>query len=168
MQNDVPWPILLPLSIINYVLLVHKEWFVFPSTYSCIYLRSAMNAYAPFAQNFLNHMPPCGIGSQWKSERAIMLRVQCFLIKDSVLNTSAITAVTKSSMKPWSSATTNCHLREWRKEWRTKVSFGRTVIRALELERLAKRYISGRSNVEVKPIALTVIELRLSEGISQI
>ena len=31
---------------------------------------------------------------------------------------------------------------------RTKVSFGRTMIQALELQRLAKRHISGRSNVE--------------------
>ena len=72
--------------------------------------------------------------------------------KDSVLNTSAITAVTKSSMKPRSGTTTNHHLRgsgeRNGKQRRTKVSFGRTMIRALELQRLAKRHISGRSNVE--------------------
>ena len=34
---------------------------------------------------------------------------KCFL-KDSVFNTSTITAVSKSSMKPRSGATTNCHL----------------------------------------------------------
>jgi len=33
---------------------------------------------------------------------------------------------------------------------------------------LAKRHISGRSNIEeIKPVAKAVIELRLSEGISQ-
>ena len=31
---------------------------------------------------------------------------------------------------------------------RTKVSFGRTMIQALELQRLAKRHILGRSDVE--------------------
>ena len=33
-----------------------------------------------------------------------------FKQKDSMVNTSAITAVTKSSMKPWRSTNTNCHL----------------------------------------------------------
>ena len=43
------------------------------------------------------------------------------------------------------------------------------MMRALELQRLAKRHISGQSNFEqeIKPIALAVIELRLFEGISQ-
>jgi len=66
-----------------------------------------------------------------------------------MLNTSAITAVTKSSMKPQSGATTNRHLSERNGEHRrTKVSFGRTIIRELELQQLTKRYISGRSDVE--------------------
>jgi len=49
--------------------------------------------------------------------RAIMLCFLCltfcrrFKQKDSVLNTSAITAVTKVSMKPRSGATANHHLR---------------------------------------------------------
>ena len=64
-----------------------------------------------------------------------------------MLNTSAITAVTKSSMKPQSGATSNCHLRgsEERngEQKRTKVSFGSTMMRALKLQRLAKRHISG-------------------------
>jgi len=46
------------------------------------------------------------------------------------------------------------------------VSFGRTMIRALELQWLAKTHISLNSE-EIKPIALTVIELRLSERISK-
>jgi len=44
-----------------------------------------------------------------------------------------------------------------------KVSFARTIMQAFELQRLAKKH-----SEEIKPIALTVIELRLSEGISQI
>ena len=90
-----------------------------------------------------------------------------------MLNTSStITAVTKSSMKPQSGATTYRHLRgsEERngEQRRTKVSFGRTMMRALELQRLAKGHISRRSDIEeIKPIALVVIELRLSEGVSQ-
>jgi len=33
--------------------------------------------------------------------------------------------------------------RQWKKEWRTKISFGRTVMQTLELLQLAKRHISG-------------------------
>jgi len=69
-----------------------------------------------------------------------------------VLNTSAITVVTKVSMKPRSGATANRHLRgsEERngEQRRTKVSFGRTMMRALKLQWLVKRHISGRSDVE--------------------
>ena len=75
-----------------------------------------------------------------------------FKQKDSVLNTSVITAVTKSSMKPQSGATANCHLHgsEERngEQRRIKISFGRTMMRALKLQRLAKRHISGRSDVK--------------------
>ena len=64
-----------------------------------------------------------------------------------MLNTSAITAVTKVSMKPRSDATTNRYLRGSQErngeQRRTKVNFGRTMMRALKLKRLAKRYISG-------------------------
>jgi len=69
-----------------------------------------------------------------------------------VLNTSAITAVTRSSMKPQSGATTNCHLSDSGErngeQKRTKASFGRIMIQALELQQLGKRHISGRSDVE--------------------
>ena len=55
----------------------------------------------------------------------------------SVLNTSANNAVTKVSMKPRSSATTNCHLRGGQErngeQRRTKISFGRTMMRALKV-----------------------------------
>ena len=69
-----------------------------------------------------------------------------------MLNTSTITTVTKSSMKPRSSATANRHLRGSGErngdQRRTKVSSGRTMMQALELQSLAKRHISGQSNVE--------------------
>jgi len=69
-----------------------------------------------------------------------------------VLNTSAITAVIKSSMKPQSGATANFHLRGSEEmngeQRRTKVSFGRTMVRALELQQLAKKHMSGRSDFE--------------------
>ena len=75
-----------------------------------------------------------------------------FKQKDSVLNTSAITPVTKVSMKSRSGATANRHLHGSKErngeQRRTKVSFGRTMMRALKLQRLAKRHISGRSDVE--------------------
>ena len=64
-----------------------------------------------------------------------------------MLNISAITAVTKVSMKPRSGATANHHLRGSQErngeQRRTKISFGRTMMRALKLQRLAKRHISG-------------------------
>jgi len=66
-----------------------------------------------------------------------------------MLNTSAITAVTKSSMNPRSGATTNHHLRGSGKEngvqRKTKVSFGRTMMQALELQRW---HILGQSDFE--------------------
>ena len=69
-----------------------------------------------------------------------------------MLNTSAITSVTKSSMMSQSGTTANCHLHgsEERngEQRRAKVSFGRTMMRALELQQLAKRHISGQSNIE--------------------
>ena len=92
-----------------------------------------------------------------------------------MLNTSAITAVTKSSRKPRSGATTNCHLcsngERNVEQRRTKVSFDRTMIRELERQRLAKGTSWDEATLnseEIKPIALAVIELRLSEGIIQI
>ena len=64
-----------------------------------------------------------------------------------MLNTSAITAATKVSVKPRSGATANRHLRGSQErneeQRRTKISFGRTMMRALKLQRLAKRHISG-------------------------
>jgi len=64
-----------------------------------------------------------------------------------VLNTSAITAVTKSSMKPRSGATKNLNLSgNGERNGRTKENkgkLGRTMIRELELQQLAKRHISG-------------------------
>ena len=73
-----------------------------------------------------------------------MLRFQCcptfyrtFKQKDSMLNTSAITAITESSMKPRNGATANCHLHGSEKrngeQRRTKKSFDRTMMRAFEL-----------------------------------
>ena len=54
-----------------------------------------------------------------------------FKQKDNVLNTSTITAVTKSSMKPRSDATVNRHLCSSAKkngeQRRTKVSFGASI-----------------------------------------
>jgi len=51
---------------------------------------------------------------------------------------------------------------------RTKVSFGRTIMRALELQQLVKGTSQDEAALnieEIKPITLAVIELRLSEGI---
>ena len=45
-----------------------------------------------------------------------------------------------------------------------------TMMQALELLGLAKRHVSGRSDIEqwrIKPVAIAIIELSLSEGISK-
>ena len=50
------------------------------------------------------------------------------------------------------------------------MSFGRTIMQKLELLRLAKEQVLGQRDFEqckMKPIALAVIELPLSEGISK-
>ena len=69
-----------------------------------------------------------------------------------MLNTSAITVVTKSSMKPQSGITTNVTYVVVEKGMenigKIKVSFCRTMMRALELQWLAKRHISGQSDIE--------------------
>ena len=49
-------------------------------------------------------------------------------------------------------------------EWDTKEDTGKSIKNALYVLRYAKRHLSGQSN---KPIALVIIKLRLSEGISQ-
>jgi len=51
--------------------------------------------------------------------------------------------------------------------YRTLISFGRTIMQALGLLQLAKRRVLARNNVEHKPVALAIIKLHLSEGISQ-
>jgi len=64
---------------------------------------------------------------------------------------------------------------QWIKEWSSKenrgtvhvstVSFGKIMMQALELLRLAKRHISRQATLnseEIKPVALANIELRLS------
>ena len=53
-------------------------------------------------------------------------------------------------------------------EWDTKEDTGKSMKNALYVLRYAKRHLSGRSNIKIKPVALAVIELRLSEGISQL
>ena len=62
-------------------------------------------------------------------------------------NTSAITAVNMFSMKPLRSAIANRHLHgsgeKNGEQWKTKVNFGRTMMQALELLQLAKRYVLG-------------------------
>ena len=88
--------------------------------------------------------------------KTITLRFQSYLtrfkLKDSELNTSTINAIAKSSMKPWSGATANCHLcgsgEGNQEQRRTNVSFGRTMMQVLELQWLAKRHMLGRSDIE--------------------
>ena len=59
-----------------------------------------------------------------------------------------------------------------RDEWDTQEDTGKSMKNALYVLRYAKRHLSGQSDVKqlkkIKPVALSVIELRLSEGISQL
>ena len=51
-----------------------------------------------------------------------------------------------------------------------KVSFGRTMMQAMELLRLAKSTSPDKATLnseEIKPVAIAIIELRLSECISK-
>ena len=53
---------------------------------------------------------------------------------------------------------------------RTKLSFGRTMMQAMELLQLAKGTSLDEATLnseEIKPVAIAIIELRLSERISQ-
>jgi len=104
------------------------------------------------------HMPSGSISSHSEKVkgRLATFRFQCcltcFMQKDSVLNTSAINAATKSSMKLQSGTTTNCHRHgrgeRSKEQRRTKVSFVRIMmLQRLDLQRLVKRHISGWSNV---------------------
>ena len=58
-------------------------------------------------------------------------------------------------------------------EWVTKEDTGKSMKNALYVQRYAKRHLSGQSDVEQRKnqsrsFNLAVIELRLSEGISQL
>ena len=111
-----------------------------------------------------------------KMQKGDNIRLQCvlpfyklFKQKDSVINTSATIEVTKSSIKPQSSTTTNHHLRgsgeRNGEQRRTKVSFGRSMTRALELVKRHTWDEALLNSEEIKPIALVIIKLCLTEGI---
>ena len=54
-------------------------------------------------------------------------------------------------------------------DWDTKEDTGKSMKNALYVLRYAKKHLSGRSDVgeKIKPVALAIIELRLSEGVRQ-
>ena len=78
-----------------------------------------------------------------------MYQFESGCVEAPLLAGSALTLVFHQSHNAF---TVNHHL--WGKgerneaQWRTKSSFGRTMMQELELLRLAKRHISGQSNVE--------------------
>ena len=93
---------------------------------------------------------------------------------DSVRNTSAVTAVTKSFMKPWHGTTTHRHLCSYgerkRTQRRNKNDKDNTMMHALQLLQLVKRHISGWSDENQwwnQACSLSHSELRLSQGINQ-
>ena len=78
---------------------------------------------------------------RWTCHYALFSEVskiyRTFLTKDSERNTSAITVVTKSSMKPWHGAIVNRHLRDYgerkRTQRRNKNHKGSTMMHTLKL-----------------------------------
>jgi len=94
--------------------------------------------------------------------------------KNTVRSASASTALAQVSHQSHNTRTANCHLRgsgeRNRAQRRTKVNFGRTMMQALELLQLAKgtsREEAMLNSAKIKPIALAVIKLHLSEDISK-
>ena len=93
--------------------------------------------------------------------------------KNSVINAPANTALTQVLHRSHNTHATNCHLCSKGEitgaQMRTKVSFGRAMMQALELLRMAKRHISGwtvLNSEETKPLDKAIIKFCLSEGIS--
>ena len=86
-----------------------------------------------------------------------------------MINTSTINAINKSSMKPLSGATANRHLcssgERNGEQRRTKVSFGCEHWTCSGWRKCTSRDEATLNSEVIKPIALVVIELRLSEGI---
>ena len=79
--------------------------------------------------------------------------------KNSIRNVPALTQVSRQSHNV---RTVNCHLhsKEERNgaQRKTKVSFGRTMMQALELLRLMKGHVSRRNSKEIKPVAIAIIK----------
>ena len=126
--------------------------------------------------------PPILLTDRLKSEVSITLR--CWLcstrytamrIKSCLESTSAIKIATMKNMdgfrfkgKPSHAHAKSTPFPVSKDEWDTKEDIGKSMKNALYALRYAKRHLSGRSNVKKsKPVVLAVIELRLSEGISQ-
>ena len=101
--------------------------------------------YGRFTHDSTNPYDWWATAKRWKGDYISFLCsptfYRTFKQKDSAINTSAITAVTKSFMKPWSGATANCHLcvsgERNGEQRRKKVSFDRTMMRALKLVKKA-------------------------------
>ena len=82
--------------------------------------------------------------------------------KNSIRNVPASAALTQVSHQSHNVRTVNCHLhsKEERNgaQRKTKVSFGRTMMQALELLRLMKGHVSRRNSKEIKPVAIAIIK----------
>ena len=126
-----------------------------------------------------NHINHC-----LKSEVSITLhcrlcstRYTAVRIKNCLKNTSAIEIATMKNTdyfrfegKPSRARAKSTPFSVSKDEWDTKEDTGKPMKNALHVLRYAKRHLSGRSNInseKIKPIVLAVIELCLSEGISQ-
>jgi len=53
-------------------------------------------------------------------------------------------------------------------EWDTKEGCGKSVKNALYVQRYGKRHLLTSNSEKIKPVALTIVELRESEGIRQL
>ena len=95
-----------------------------------------------------------------------------FQTENNVRSAPASSALILASHQSHNARTTNRHVcsrgERTEAQRRTKVNFSRTMMQALELPWQKGTYRDKvmLNSEEIKPVALTIIELRLSEGIS--
>jgi len=94
--------------------------------------------------------------------------------KNNIRSALAGSELTLVSRQSYNTHTAYRHLRAKEEkngvQRRTKVSFGRIMMRALELLQLARRHIPDEvtfNSEEIKDVAIAIINLCFSEGISQ-
>ena len=114
---------------------------------------------------------PNHINYHLKSEVSITLRCRRSTNQNCLKSTSAIKIATMKNFrfggKPSCARTKSTPFPVSKDEWDTKEDTGKSKKNALYVLRYAKGTFRAKASEKIKPVALAVIELRLSEGISQ-